>query len=105
MREFKKQGAEFVVIPKFSILYRPISPFAVKSWLSAHCFWNRFYVLCASSVGHALPIRSFGHSLIICPERGVLKEGSEQKEELLRADLDTKILIEATNYDKSRGYN
>lgn len=103
MRKFKKQGAEFVLVPKFSILYRPVSPYAVKSWLSAHCFWNRFYILCASSVGHALPIRSFGHSLIICPERGILQEGNEQKEELLIENLDTKLLIKAEKYDKNHG--
>lgn len=35
MGEFKRQRAEFVLIPKLSLLYKPISPFAVKSWLSA----------------------------------------------------------------------
>ncbi|MEM5830682.1 MAG: hypothetical protein QXO40_00555 [Candidatus Aenigmatarchaeota archaeon] len=50
--------------------------------------------------GKPIPIKSFGHSLIICPERGILKEGSENREELLVEDLDTKILRRAEKFDR-----
>lgn len=100
MRWYKKQGADFVLIPKFSMRIYKTSIEAVRSWLSAHCFWNKFYVLCSSSVGNSGEYPCFGHSLIISPESGIIREGSETKEELLIADLGIKVLRHAEAKDK-----
>ncbi|MFH7880890.1 MAG: carbon-nitrogen hydrolase family protein [Candidatus Aenigmatarchaeota archaeon] len=100
MRKFKIMGADFVFIPSYSLKFKESSPINVKNWLYSHCTWNDFYIVLSSNVGKPIPIKSFGHSLIICPERGILKEGSENKEELLIEDLDTKILRRAEKFDR-----
>ena len=53
---------------------------------------NNFNLVAVSNVGDAGELEgrryeALGHSLIICPKKGMLKEGSEDKEELLIADL------------------
>lgn len=92
MKEFKKRGAQYILVPIFSLALTPNSLFAIKSRLSVHCFWNNFFILGASSVGKTTPTRSLGHSLIICPVRGILKEGNGKNEQLLVETLDTNIL-------------
>jgi len=107
VRKFKKMGADFLVVPTYSMKVHKRSAEAFRAWLSAHCFWNNTFVICASSVGNIpeLGIKTFGQSLIICPKRGILKKGSQKKEELLIANLDTKILEKADQIDKKHILN
>ena len=55
--------------------------------------WFDMYIVAPGTVGKTLTdYDSFGHAIIICPNRGVLAEGSEDKEEILTAMLDKKNL-------------
>jgi len=100
MRKFQKLGAEFVLIPSYSMKFSDLSIKYFRTGLTANCLWNYAYVACASNIGNAIGMKSFGHSLIISPVKGIIREGSENKEELLIADLDTKILKRLEKWDK-----
>lgn len=93
MKWYKKQDVDYVLIPKFSMFIHKRSIDVVKSRLLEHCYQNKFYILCSSSVGNALKsYPCFGHSLIISPDGRIIYEGSEAKEELITAELDSKPL-------------
>lgn len=66
--------------------------------LKALAKWFDMYIVAPGTIGaNATQYPSFGHALIICLNRVVLAEGSFDKEEILRATLDTKSLEEIRN--------
>lgn len=93
--QIRKAGVDVVLVPSFSI---NVSKRSVELWvdsLKAVAKWFDVYIVAPGTIGpNTTDFPSFGHSLIICPNRGVLAEGSFDKEELLRATLDVKNLEE-----------
>lgn len=91
----RKNGADIVLIPSYSL---NVSSRSLELWvdsLKALAKWFDVYILAPGTVGpNATEYSSFGHSLIICPSRVILAEGSFDKEEILRATLDVKTLNE-----------
>ena len=96
--QLKKAGVDIVLIPSYSL---NISRRSVDLWvdsLSALAKWFDVYIIAPGTIGpNGTDYPSFGHALIICPNRGVLTEGSSDKEEILRATLDVKSLEEIRN--------
>jgi predicted amidohydrolase len=91
----RKAGVDVVLIPSYSL---NISQRSVELWvdsLKALAKWFDVYIAAPGTIGeNATQYPSFGHALIICPNRVILAEGSEDSEEILRATLDVKNLEE-----------
>ncbi|OGM21445.1 hypothetical protein A2863_00400 [Candidatus Woesebacteria bacterium RIFCSPHIGHO2_01_FULL_38_9b] len=96
--KLRKAGADIVLIPSYSL---NVSKRSTELWvdsLKALAKWFDMYVVAPGTIGsNATPYPSFGHALIVCPNRVVLAEGSSDKEEVLRATLDVKSLEEIRN--------
>jgi predicted amidohydrolase len=96
--ELRKAGADIILIPSYSV---NVSKRSVELWvdsLKALAKWFDVYIVAPGTIGpNATQYPSFGHALIICPNRVVLAEGSPDKEEILRATLDIKNLEEIRN--------
>ncbi len=93
--KIRKAGADVVLIPSYSL---NVSKRSTDLWvdsLKALAKWFDLYIVAPGTVGpNATDFPSFGHALILCPNRGVLAEGSNDNEEVLRATLDVKNLEE-----------
>lgn len=93
--KLRKAGADIVLIPSYSL---NVSKRSTELWvdsLKALAKWFDVYIVAPGTIGqNATDYPSFGHALIICPNRVVLAEGSFDKEEILRAMLDVKSLEE-----------
>lgn len=89
----RKAGADIVLVPSFSL---NVSHRSIELWvdsLKANAKWFDVYIVASGTIGdNRTEFPSFGHALIICPNRVVLAEGSEDKEEILRATLDVENL-------------
>lgn len=96
--QLRKKDVDIVLIPSYSL---NVSKRSVELWtdsLKALSKWFDVYIVASGTIGpNATDYPSFGHALIICPNRVVLKEGSFDKEEILRATLDVKNLEEIRN--------
>jgi len=96
--KLRKAGVEIVLIPSYSL---NVSQRSVELWvdsLKALAKWFDVYIIAPGTIGkNATQYPSFGHALIICPKRVVLAEGSFDREEILRAELDPKSLEEIRN--------
>lgn len=96
--KLRKAGADIVLIPSYSL---NVSKRSTELWvdsLKALAKWFDVYIVAPGTIGaNATQYPSFGHALIVCPNRVVLAEGSFDKEEVLRATLDTKSLDEIRN--------
>ena len=96
--ELRKAKVEMVLIPSYSL---NLSKRSVELWtdsLKALAKWFDVYVIASGTVGaNATGYPSFGHALIVCPNRVILAEGSFDKEEILRATLDPESLDEIRN--------
>jgi len=96
--KIKKAGADVVLIPSYSL---NVSQRSVELWvdsLKAVAKWFDLYIIAPGTIGpNATKFPSFGHSLIICPNRVILAEGSFDKEEILKATLDVKSQEEIRN--------
>lgn len=96
--KLRKAGADIVLIPSYSL---NVSKRSVELWvdsLKALAKWFDVYIVAPGTIGaNATEYPSFGHALIVCPNRVVLAEGSFDKEEVLRATLDVKSLEEIRN--------
>lgn len=94
----RRAGADIVLIPSYSL---NVSKRSLELWvdsLKALAKWFDVYIVAPGTIGkNATEFPSFGHSLIVCPNRVVLAEGSDDKEEILRATLDVKNLEEIRN--------
>jgi predicted amidohydrolase len=93
--ELKKAGVEIILIPSYSL---NMSERSIGNWVdSLHALakWFEIYILAPGTIGqNVTPYPSFGHALIISPKRGILKEGSFDKEEILIDTLDVNSLEE-----------
>jgi len=96
--KLRKSGVDVILIPSYSL---NISKRSVELWvdsLKALAKWFDVYIIAPGTIGpNATDYPSFGHALIICPNRVILAEGSFDKEEILRATLDVKSLEEIRN--------
>ncbi len=96
--KLRKAGVDIILIPSYSL---NVSKRSVELWvdsLKALAKWFDVYVVAPGTIGpNGTDFPSFGHALIICPNRVVLAEGSNDKEEILRATLDVKSLEEIRN--------
>ena len=96
--KLRKAGADIVLIPSYSL---NVSKRSTELWtdsLKALAKWFDVYIVAPGTIGsNATPYPSFGHALIICPNRVTLAEGSSDREEVLRATLDVKSLEEIRN--------
>lgn len=96
--KLRKAEVDIVLIPSYSL---NVSKRSIEIWvdsLKALAKWFDVYIAAPGTIGpNATEYPSFGHSLIICPNRVVLAEGSFDKEEVLRATLDVKNLEEIRN--------
>ncbi|KKS43974.1 MAG: Nitrilase/cyanide hydratase and apolipoprotein N-acyltransferase [candidate division CPR1 bacterium GW2011_GWA2_42_17] len=96
--KLRKAGADIVLIPSYSL---NVSKRSTELWidsLKALAKWFDVYIVASGTIGeNATDFPSFGHALIICPNRVVLAERSFDKEEILRATLDVKSLEEIRN--------
>lgn len=91
----RKAGVDIVLAPSYSL---NVSGRSIEMWvdsLKALAKWFNVYIIAPGTIGpNTTDYSSFGHSLIICPSRVVLAEGSLDKEEILRAILDAGTLEE-----------
>lgn len=94
----RKQDCDIVLVPSYSL---NVSKRSIELWvdsLKALSKWFDMYILAPGTVGkNSTQYESFGHSLILSPNRVVLAEGSYDKEEILEATLDVKSLEEIRN--------
>lgn len=96
--KLRKVGADIILVPSYSL---NVSKRSVELWvdsLKALAKWFDVYIVAPGTIGqNSTQYPSFGHALIVCPNRVVLAEGSFDKEEILRATLDVKSLEEIRN--------
>mgnify|MGYP001559676572 CR=1 FL=1 len=96
--KLRKAGVDIILIPSYSL---NVSKRSVELWvdsLKALAKWFDVYVVAPGTIGpNGTDFPSFGHALIICPNRVVLAEGSFDKEEIIRATLDVNSLEEIRN--------
>ena len=105
-QELRKAGVDLMLIPTWSLKVNQRSISLVREGVIAECNWSDIYVCLSGNVGNEIvnrigkKLKAFGHAMIICPLRGVLKEGSEDREEILYETLEPKYLREIREYDK-----
>lgn len=96
--KLRKAGADIILIPSYSL---NVSKRSLELWtdsIKALSKWFDVYVAAPGTVGpNMTDFPSFGHAMIVCPNRVTLAEGSFDKEEILRATLDIKNLEEIRN--------
>lgn len=96
--KLRESEVDIVLIPSYSV---NISKRSIELWvdsLKALAKWFDVYIIAPGTIGkNSTDYSSFGHSLIICPNRGVLAEGSVNKNEILNATLDILSLDEIRN--------
>lgn len=95
---FNKLGAEIICIPAWSIGWKELNTQEyVKSLYVYGAFASRSFILMADCINETF--NSYGRSLIVSPVRGVLKEGSVDKEEILIETLDLSEIKKARSFD------
>lgn len=96
--KLRNAGADIILIPSYSL---NVSKRSVELWvdsLKALAKWFDVYVVAPGTIGpNGTDFPSFGHALVICPNRVVLAEGSFDQEEIIRVTLDVKSLEEIRN--------
>lgn len=86
--ELKKRGVEYVLVPSMSLKvdHNSINFWLHSMWLLAR--WFDMYIFAPQTIGkNYTPYPSFGNALIVERDKGFLEQGSEDKEELLMADI------------------
>lgn len=90
--------AEIICVPTWSLgMFRPNPQEYIKALFVYGAFTSRAFVLVSGNLNKET--KSFGRSLIVSPIKGVLQEGSIDKEELLIQDLDLDEVKEARKFD------
>ena len=103
---FRKEGVDLILIPTWSLKVNQRSISLVRNGMIAECNWSDIYICLSGNVQNEITtkggknLKAFGHAMIICPLRGVLEEGSEDKEEILYKTLEPRYLKEIRDYDK-----
>ena len=97
--KLKKAGVDIILVPSYSLNVAKRSQELWVDSLKTLSKWFDVYIVAPGTAGQNMTeYSSFGHPLIICPNRVVLAEGSFDKEEILRATLDVKNLEEIRNF-------
>ena len=95
---FNKLGSEVICIPAWSIGWKELNTQEyVKSLYVYGAFASRSFILMADCINKTF--NSYGRSLIVSPVRGVLKEGSADKEEILVETLDLTEVKKPRSFD------
>lgn len=95
---FGELGVEIICVPSWFIGWKELDTHQyIKGLFTYGAFASRAFVLVSGSLNEFL--NSFGRSLIISPVRGVLKEGSSDKEEILVEELDLNEVNKARKFD------
>lgn len=91
-------GAEIVCIPTWSLGWDKMD---VQEYIRAlyiyGAFASRAYVLVSGNLNKET--KSFGRSLVVSPTRGVLQEGSTDREELIIEEIDLDEVKKARDFD------
>lgn len=91
-------GAEVICVPTWSISWPGHDTEEyIKALYTYGAFASRAYVLVAGNLNQET--NSFGRSLVVSPLRGVLQEGSRDKEELLLQTVDLHEVEQARQFD------
>lgn len=95
--KFGEENVEVVCIPTWSIVWDEMDTSEyVKGLFVYGAFSSRSFVLVTGNLNKG----SFGRSLIISPIKGVLQEGSQDKEELLIEEIDLDEVKKAREFDE-----
>lgn len=93
-----QMGAEIICIPAWSLGWKELDTREyVKSLYVYGAFASRAFVLMSGNLNKSSD--SFGRSLIISPIKGVLKEGSDDRKEILTEELDLAEVVKARQFD------
>lgn len=96
--ELWRKGVEVVFIPSLSLAVNPNFNLNIDQWvcpLRSIAKWFEIYIAAPGTIGPGWDgFKSFGHALILGPRMEVLAEGSANKEEILRATLNSRYLNE-----------
>jgi len=96
--KFNTLGAEIICIPTWSIGWKEINTQEyVKALFVYGAFTSRAYVLMSGNLNKSF--NSYGRSLIVSPIRGVLKEASTDRKEILYEELDLDEVKKAREFD------
>lgn len=91
-------GAEIICIPSWSLGWRQLDTQEyVKALYVYGAFASRAFVLMSGNLNKSS--NSFGRSLIISPIKGVLKEGSVDRKEILTEEIDLDEAVKARKFD------
>jgi predicted amidohydrolase len=91
-------GVEIICIPSWSIGWKEVNTQEyVKGLYVYGAFASRAFVLMSDCINKSF--NSYGRSLIVSPIRGVLKEGSVDREEMLIEELDLDEVAKARKFD------
>lgn len=97
---FNVQGAEIICVPTWSLGWDEMDTQEyIKTLYTYGSFISRSFVLVAGNLN--METKSFGRSLIISPIRGVINEGSIDKQEILVQELDLDEVYKARQFDLS----
>jgi predicted amidohydrolase len=93
-----KLSAEIVCIPTWSLGWKEMNTQEyIKALFVYGAFASRAFVLMSGNLN--VKTNSFGRSLIISPIKGVLKEGSTDRKEILYEELDLDEVKKAREFD------
>lgn len=86
--DLKRKGVEYILVPSMSLKFDDNS---IKFWLQSMWLlgrWFDVYIFAPGTVSkNYTSYPSFGNSVIVERDKGFLKQGSEDKEELLVAEI------------------
>jgi predicted amidohydrolase len=93
-------GTDITCVPAWSLGWPEMNTEEyIKAFYTYGAFLSRSFVLVSGTINRAT--NSFGRSLIVSPIRGVIEEGSRDREELLVQELDLDEVRQARIFDTS----
>lgn len=97
-KKLNEMGVQIICIPTWSLKWDEMNTEEyIKALFVYGAFASRAYVLVSGNLNKET--KSFGRSLIISPVRGVLREGSTDKEELIIEEVDLDEVEKARKLD------
>jgi predicted amidohydrolase len=96
--KFNNLEAEIICIPTWSLSWKEMNTQEyIKSLYVYGSFASHAFILVSGNLN--MSTNSFGRSLIVSPVRGVLKEGSTNRKEILYEELDLDEVKKAREFD------